>query len=432
MILKGSQRGGAKALALHLLRADENEHVEVHELRGFVSDDLTAALKEVQAISRGTKCRQFLFSLSLSPPPTESVPIAAFEDALEQIEAKLGLENQPRAVVFHEKEGRRHAHVVWSRIDAATMTARNLPHFKLKLRDVSRALYLEHGWTMPRGLVNSREADPANFSREEWQQAKRAKEDPRAVKEAFLDCWAISDSRAAFAAAMAARGYCLACGDRRGFVALDYRGEVYSVTRWTDLRTKEVKAKLGDPKDLPSVTETRGQIAQRMSATVRRYIDDAEVAFQKGAATLGLRRADLSQRHRDERRRLTETQEERWQAETLRRSGRLAPGLRGIWDFLTGKQGRIRRRNEWEAWQAARRDQAERDAMIERQLTERRDLQADIETVRRDHTREKARLHQDIAFYLQMPGLEDAAPVKGVPRRSRGREHRGQEPELGL
>ena len=46
MIIKGSQRGGGKQLAQHLLRLDENDHVEVHELRGFVSEDVTAAFKE--------------------------------------------------------------------------------------------------------------------------------------------------------------------------------------------------------------------------------------------------------------------------------------------------------------------------------------------------------------------------------------------------
>ena len=76
MILHGNQRGGAKDLALHLLKT-ENEHVEVHELRGFVSDNLVSALNEVYAVSRGTKARQFLFSLSLNPPPLERFPQAA-------------------------------------------------------------------------------------------------------------------------------------------------------------------------------------------------------------------------------------------------------------------------------------------------------------------------------------------------------------------
>lgn len=62
MILVGNQRGGAKDLALHLLK-QENEHVEVHEVRGFASNNLMAALNEAHAISRATRCKQFLFSL---------------------------------------------------------------------------------------------------------------------------------------------------------------------------------------------------------------------------------------------------------------------------------------------------------------------------------------------------------------------------------
>ncbi|MEQ9314408.1 MAG: hypothetical protein RLN72_01065, partial [Henriciella sp.] len=114
MILKGSQRGGGQALAVHLMRTDENEHVEVHELRGFAADDLPGAFKEAQAVSRATRCRQFLFSLSLNPPDTENVPVAVFEAAIDRVEEKVGLDGQPRVVVFHEKEGRRHAHCVWS------------------------------------------------------------------------------------------------------------------------------------------------------------------------------------------------------------------------------------------------------------------------------------------------------------------------------
>ena len=116
MILKASQRAGAKALAIHLLREDENDHVEVHEIRGFVADDVVGALREAYAISKGTKCRQFLFSVSLSPPETERVGVAVFKRAIETIEQRNGLNGHPRVIVFHEKNGRRHAHCVWSRI----------------------------------------------------------------------------------------------------------------------------------------------------------------------------------------------------------------------------------------------------------------------------------------------------------------------------
>ena len=178
MILKGSQRSGGQQLGHHLLKTEENEHVEIHEIRGFVSDSVLGAMKEAQALSQGTRCMQYLFSLSLSPPQNESVASEVFEAALDKIEERLGLTGQPRIVVFHEKEGRRHAHAVWSRIDADTMTAKQLSFFKSKLRDVSKELYLENGWQMPRGLIDSKAADPTNFTLAEWQQAKR-REDNR-------------------------------------------------------------------------------------------------------------------------------------------------------------------------------------------------------------------------------------------------------------
>ena len=202
MILKASQRSGAKQLGLHLLKTEENEHVEVHEVSGFVADDLMGAMQEAYALSRGTKCQQFLFSVSLNPPADESVRIDVFEQACAMIEERLGLQGQPRIIVFHEKEGRRHAHAVWSRIDPETMTAKPLPFFKTKLRDVAKQLFLENGWRLPQGFVDSQLRDPRNFTLAEWQQAKRGGIDPRQVKAAIHECWAISDSPHAFAAAL--------------------------------------------------------------------------------------------------------------------------------------------------------------------------------------------------------------------------------------
>jgi hypothetical protein len=91
MIVKGSQRGGAKQLGLHLLKTEENEHVEIHEISGFVADDVMGAMKEAHALAQRTKCRQHLFSVSLNPPPSESVRVEVFEDACAKIEKQLGL-----------------------------------------------------------------------------------------------------------------------------------------------------------------------------------------------------------------------------------------------------------------------------------------------------------------------------------------------------
>ncbi len=220
MIIQASERGGAKQLGLHITRTDDNEHVEVHQIKGFVSNDVIEALKEAYAVSKGTKCKNFLFSVSLNPPETENVPVSVFEDTINRIEQKNNLVDHPRVVVFHEKEGRRHAHAVWSRIDDETMTAKNLSHFKLKLRDISREVYMEQGWKMPKGLMNSQDKDPCNFNLAEWQQAKRMGHHARDLKQMFQECWAVSDSRKAFEHVLRERGFSLAKGDRRGLKAL--------------------------------------------------------------------------------------------------------------------------------------------------------------------------------------------------------------------
>ena len=101
MILKGNQRAGGRQMALHLLNGEQNEHVNVHEVSGFMAQDVLGALNEAYALSKGTKCKQFMYSLSLNPPQDEKVDIETFEKTLERVEQKLGLEGQPRVVVFH-------------------------------------------------------------------------------------------------------------------------------------------------------------------------------------------------------------------------------------------------------------------------------------------------------------------------------------------
>jgi MobA/VirD2-like, nuclease domain len=325
MILKASQRGGGSQPAVHLLKTDDNEHVEIHEISGFMSETPLDAFKEAFAISRGTKCKQFLFSLSLSPPEKESVPVEVFEKAIADIENKMGLAGQPRVVVFHEKEGRRHAHCVWSRIDAQKMKAINLPHFKLKLRDISRQLYLDNDWQMPRGLVNSSERNPLNFTQAEWQQAKRIKQDPRAIKSTFQDCWAISDSRKGFANALEERGYYLARGDRRGFVAVDWRGEIYAISKWVGVRTTEIEAKLGKPDTLPSVSETKNRLAENFTQKLKQFSEEELSKHNKTSSELEGKRQSLVAAHRQAREQLRQSQSKRKVQETKVRSVRL-PG----------------------------------------------------------------------------------------------------------
>ena len=418
MILKASERGDAPQLARYLMAMRENDHVELHDLRGFVSADLLEAFREADAIAQGTKCQNYLFSISLNPPIGSAVSTEAFEAAIDKIEAKLGLEGQPRAVVFHEKDGRRHAHVVWSRIDAERMRAINLSHFKTKLRDVSRALFLEHGWTMPRGLQDRSLRDPLGFSREEWQQARRAGLDPREVKTVFQGCWKTSDNAASLERALKERGFWLAKGDQRGFVAVDYRGEVYSLSRYAGVKSKELEARLGDPARLRTVAAVKAEIAGGMTAKLQAFIADVERDAAKRSLHIDFRKAEMVGRHQTERKRLTDALETRWQAETRARAARLPKGFSGIWHRLTGGYARIRAQNEREALDALYRDRAEKDGLILRQIGERQVLQRDIQAQRQAAQDELLRLREDVVHY-QSFGSDDP---EHRPTRERDRD----------
>lgn len=427
MILKAKERGDGGQLARYLLATRDNEHVELHEVSGFVSDELLEAFHEADAIAKGTRCKNYLFSMSLNPPEGAYVETEVFERAADRIGKKLGLDNQPRAIVFHEKDGRRHAHVVWSRIDTKKMRAINMPHYKTKLRDVSRELYLEHGWDMPRGLQDRSLRDPLNFTREEWQQAKRAGVDPREIKTALQKCWATSDNRSSFQSALKERGFWLARGDRRGFVAVDYRGEVYSLSRYTGVKAKEIGTRLGDHSDLPSTDQVKAEIARGMSRKLEEFIKSAEADARQRMAMLDFRKGEMASRHKDERGKLWVAQEKRWLAETNERAQRLPRGFSGIWHRLTGRYAKIKAQNEQETLTSWQRDRNQKDEMIFKQLEEREALQRDIKLQRSISSQELMQLRKDVANFQEIERPDPERDREEAERR-RSRKRRPSGP----
>jgi len=392
MILKASQRGGSRQLAAHLNKTEENEHVELHEIRGFMADDVDGALHEAYAMSRGTRCTKFLFSVSLNPPETENVPIDKFEDALGRIENKLGLENQPRVVVFHEKEGRRHAHCVWSRIKTDEMKAVHLSHYKNKLMDVSKQLYLENNWDLPKGFSDKNQKNPLNYTRQEWQQALRTGQNPKIIKASLQESWLISDSRKAFEHALQDRGYYLARGDKRGYVAVDLYGEVYSLSRQIGVKKADLTKKLGDAQQLPSVEEAKNTISGRLTQQFKGYSDELNLKHKQELQPLFYAKQAMTQQHRKARTDQKQTHEKRWQAEEQERAARLRKGFQGLWDRLTGAYQRTCAKNEKETQKAFLRDKEEKETLITKQLAERRKLQSQFKDLRQKQVKERADL----------------------------------------
>jgi len=396
MILKGNQRAGGMQLALHLLNASDNDHVEVHELSGFISEDLREAFTEAYAVSQGTRCKQFLFSLSLNPPETEIVPIEVFKAAIKRIEEKLGLKGQPRALVFHEKEGRRHAHCVWSRIDITKMKAINLSHYKRKLNSISRELFLENNWELPKGYTKKQEANPLNVEREEWQQGKRTKQDPKELKHIFITYWQQSDSKSAFAAALREHGLILAKGDRRGFVAVDKNGEVYSISRWVGIKAKEVRKRLGTPDDLPTVDEAHNAIRENLTKSIKQEIEDTKLEYQKKLDQLKSKREKLTRQHRNERSKLARDQRERSILERSQRAAKLPKGLSLVWSVVTKKYQQIIEANRVETKHCEARDQEQHQKLIAQQMQERRALQFEFSQLKHQQSIEIKSLNKEL------------------------------------
>jgi len=400
MIFYASQRGRAAELAAHLMNGEQNEHITVHDIRGYVADNIADALREAYAMSRGTRCKQFLFSVSLNPPETADVSVEDFEAAIEMVEKKMHLLNQPRIVVFHEKEGRRHCHAVWSRIDTEKLVAVNLAHFKRKLMEISTQLFLQRGWKLPKGMQKGEKKSPFNLTRQEYRQAVRLAEDPKALKAMFRGAWEQSDSKETFARALQESGFLLARGDRRGFVAIDVKGGVYSLTRWIDIGTRDLKARLGKPENLPEIGQAKAYLASRMKENLNRFIAEAKSQAAKKRTPLFQELRSLVVSQRQDRKELLESQQKRWVQETRQRSARLYGGVAGIWQRITGEYQKIRVRNEAEAKAGLERDRKELHTLIRSHLSERQGLQKSVLFYREEHRFEVFRLRQEIARYV--------------------------------
>ncbi|HIG21752.1 MAG TPA: relaxase [Henriciella marina] len=378
MIIKASQRANGRELAAHLMNAEDNEHIMLHELTGFVANDLQGAFEEAHAVSKATRAEKYLFSVSLNPPPDAEVKIGDFEDAAGLIEKKLGLSGQPRAMVLHEKFGRLHAHLVYSRIDTENMRAIHLPHFKRKLMDVACHLYRAHEWQLPAGLEKHESGRKENYELAEHQQAKRAQRDPEALKRLFQMAWSRSDSAAAFKAALLDAGFAVARGDRRGFVAVDETDKPYSLSRWCGVKPRELAARLGNPKSWPGIREARSSLSnkdiQQKRETEARRRREVEAQLK----SMMLARKTMIEAHRQKRRTLLAFHRDRQAEEARVRSARFAKGLKGLWQFVTGKRAKLKAEAQAEAFAAQERDKLERETMSAAQRRERRALEREI------------------------------------------------------
>lgn len=281
---------------------------------------------------------------------------------------------------------------------------------------------------MPRGLIDRALHNPLNFSRAEWQQAKRAQIDPRLLKAMFQDCWKRSDSAESLQAALEDKGYFLSKGDRRGVVALDWRGKAYALSRYCGVKAKDVAARIGDAANFPSVTERQRWLARRMGDKLAAWTRDEAARAEKQALALKFQREQIVQRQRAQRRELDGMQQQRQDNEQRQRAARVPKGIRGLWGWVTGQNRKIRLQNELDAQRAQERDRKEREAMIQKQLAERQVLQTRVKTARAQQHEAMQELTREAAHYARLGrDAPDKPPISKTKSRTREPRKAGRE-----
>jgi hypothetical protein len=396
MLLKASQRSGTRELAAHLLNTRDNDHIELYDLRGFAAADLTDAFDEIEGQARGTKVKKPLFSVSLSPPQEAEATYEHFEDAIAQIETTFGLENQPRAVVFHEKKGRRHAHVVWSLIDTERQRGLEVKFYKNRLMKISRELYLKHGWTLPAGLRRGGKGRVENYTMAEAKRAARAGLNPEEFKRMVRETLDRSDGLKAFEAGLAEKGLYLAKGSR-GFCVVDHAGGVHALARVTGYRKKEVEARLGSPHSLPDVDQVQSFLQkQQQNQRLKRSTEELKRRQAAEKAALVKELEVMKERQREARRELARRQAERKAFEEFRRAERIRGGLTWLFEKLPWRQARAKKQAAREREETRRRDLAERQGMSRTQRQERLELQRQLKGMETRHAFDLATLQAGI------------------------------------
>jgi hypothetical protein len=263
MISKGTTHNNGAKLAAYMTTGKEGERAELWQLRGFGAANIKDAFRDVQIMAGATRCEQPFFHVQVRNRDGEKLTREQWEYAAGRIEKMLGLTGQPRAIAFHksERDGHEHMHVAWSRIDQDTLTAKPLPFFKTRLKNISRELEIHFGLEP---VTNERKGHIKYApTRAEDEQARRLGLDIHEVRDTIRSCYERSDCGKSFQAALEHEGFILARGERRDYIVVDGAGGLHALgKRILGDSAAEIRARLSDlPRaELPTVEQARALI----------------------------------------------------------------------------------------------------------------------------------------------------------------------------
>ena len=176
-------------------------------------------------------------------------------------------------------------------------------------------------------------------------------------------------------------------------MVLDQGGNIHALGKKTlGVSTKDVRERLGDPRDLSGLEDAKNQHAAMMGDTLDRLGRELEDRKTHHLQLFEQRKAGLIARQQAERQALFETIEARQEEEVKQRQEKFRSGFGGLWDRLRGEYKRLQEQNEKEAYDSLIRDRQQKDQFIFQQLEQRRELDA---MRRREEERFEAQ-HRDL------------------------------------
>jgi len=233
MIIKGGaggKGGHAGALATHLMRMDENTHVDILEHDPMApADNLKAILSEFQMLARtNTRGDKGFYHASINPQHDDrALTKEEWKEAADILEKEMDFEGQPRVIVLHEKEDAQHIHIIWQRYDVETGKLRDFKNNYAKHMDAAREIENTLDLSKFKDLTQEQ-----SFGYADTQQSARTHLSVKERQKIVSDIFEAAPSGRAFSQEIKKAGFELAQGDKPNtFVLIDQNNEVFSLVR---------------------------------------------------------------------------------------------------------------------------------------------------------------------------------------------------------
>lgn len=233
--------------------------------------DIATAMREMAVVGKGSRCRKFIYAVSISPncEPGDDFADDEAEQVADKLLSELGFSDAHQwFLVRHEKGGRTHFHLLANRVHPETLKAVQLSWNYIRHEKVARWAEDRFGLRPVPGVFTGRRREKgryveprpiAKMSTIEHQQSLRTSLSVDVVAAVLTTVWNAARNGIEFAERLAKEGYQLVRGDRRDLVIVDPEGGVHSPARRLGIRVAHFREKTRDIKssEIASLAELR-------------------------------------------------------------------------------------------------------------------------------------------------------------------------------